>query len=130
MQVSLDEDGRDEPAIKMDRLALGIEPRCDRRDLSRGDPDVATLPIVELRVLQDEIHDHPSPSDTRVRRACLRIGAPQTFVDGSRPTMPRRRLPLADRPRHPARQSQNCPKYRHLIPETTADPPSACGRGQ
>src|ERR1700691_1167590 len=49
VQMGLDEPCTDEPAVEVDRLALGFEPRSDRRDLSRSDPDIATLPIVEPR---------------------------------------------------------------------------------
>ena len=62
MQMGLDEAGGDETTIEVDRLALGLEPRCDRRDLSRGDPDIAAPAIVYSRIFQNDVHGHASPS--------------------------------------------------------------------
>ncbi len=61
VEVRFDESGGNQPAVEVNRFALGFEPRGDRRDPSRGDPDVAALPIVDSRVLQDQIHGHASP---------------------------------------------------------------------
>src|ERR1700689_3509452 len=54
VQMSLDETGATQPAVESDRLPPGFEPRCDRLDLSRRDPDIARPATVEARVLQDE----------------------------------------------------------------------------
>src|ERR1700730_13660445 len=60
MDVRLDEAGRDEPAVDVDRLAFHIELRSARRDLSGHDPDVGkpSIAAADSRVLQDEIHGH------------------------------------------------------------------------
>ena len=60
VQMGLDEPGGDQPTIEVDRLALGLQARRDRRDLPRGDPDIAAL-VVNSRILQDEIQGHASP---------------------------------------------------------------------
>jgi hypothetical protein len=60
MDVRLDEAGRNEPTVDVDRLPFHIQLRCDRRDLSGHDPDVGKLSIAaaESRVFQDQIHGH------------------------------------------------------------------------